>query len=48
MRTEGRSALLGQWTDPDGRRFRDTGFAVSGIGRSEALTYKSMVTVHHI
>ena len=41
---EGRRALLGQWTDTDGRRFRDTSFAVSGIGRSEALTYKACTT----
>ena len=39
---EGRRALLGQWVDPDGRRFRDTSFVVSGIGRREALTYKSL------
>ena len=40
LRTEGRHALLGQWTDPDGRRFRGTVFAVSGIGRREAATGK--------
>ena len=42
LRMEGRRALLGQWTDPDGHRFRDTSFVVSGIGRREALTYKSL------
>ena len=42
LRMEGRRALLGQWVDPDGRRFRDTIFVVSGIDRSEALTYKSL------
>ena len=39
LRVEGKRALLGQWTDPDGRRFRDTSFAVSGIGRREAVIY---------
>ena len=42
LRMKGRRALLGQWTDPDGCRFRDTSFVVSGIGRREALTYKSL------
>ena len=42
LRMGGRRALLGQWTDPDGHRFRDTSFVVSGIGRREALTYKSL------
>ena len=44
LRMEGRRALLGQWVDPDGRRFRDTIFVVSGIDRSEALTYKTCTT----
>ena len=39
---EGRNALLGQWTDPDGNRFRDAGFAVSGISFRQALVFKSL------
>ena len=39
---EGRNALLGQWTDPDGCRFRDASFVVSGISLRQALTFKSL------
>ena len=39
---EGRNALLGQWTDPDGSRFRDASFVVSGISLRQALTFKSL------
>ena len=31
LKMEDRNALLGQWTDPDGSRFRDANFTVSGI-----------------
>lgn len=41
LKMEGRNALLGQWTDPDGNRFRDAGFAVSGISFRQALTLKA-------
>lgn len=42
LKAEGRNVLLGQWTDPDGRRFRDVSFAVSGINLKQALIYKSL------
>ena len=42
LRMKGMHALLGQWTDPDGRQFRDTIFVVSGIKRSEALTFEQL------
>ena len=37
LRMEGRNALLGQWTDPDGSRFRDASYRIgnfhqAGIG----------------
>lgn len=42
LRMKGMRALLGQWTDPDGRRFRDTIFTVSGIKLREALIFKRL------
>ena len=36
---EGRNALLGQWTDPDGSRFMDA-VTVSGIYTRQALVFK--------
>ena len=42
LKMGGRNALLGQWTDPDGSRFRDASFAVSGISIRQALMFKSL------
>ena len=42
LRLDGKPVLLGQWTDQDGRRFRDISFVVSGIDRADALRLKSM------
>lgn len=41
LKVEGRNALLGQWADPDGNRFKDTSFAVSGIPLKQTLMFKS-------
>ena len=42
LKAGGKNVLLGQWTDPDGRRFRDVSFAASGINLKQALIYKSL------
>ena len=42
LKMESKNALLGQWTDPDGSRFRDVSFAISGISLRQALTFKSL------
>ena len=42
LKAGGKNVLPSQWTDPDGRRFRDVSFAISGINLKQALIYKSL------
>ena len=44
LKAEGRNVLLGQWTDPDGRRFMDVSFAVSGINLKRHQSIKACTT----
>ena len=37
---ERKNAVLGQWIDKKGRRFRDTAFIISGITEEKALSLK--------
>ena len=40
LRREGKEAMLGQWTNRKGVRYRDVIFVISGISREQALKYK--------
>ncbi len=40
LRSEQKEAMLGQWTDPRGIRYRDVLLVISGISRNLALKYK--------
>jgi len=40
MRMAGNEVMLGQWTGPGGRTYRDVSVVVSGITQEQALKYK--------